>query len=317
MKRALCAAIAVASGFLCTAADAQTCGLVKAAGYDMVVTKGGHIAINFQIGDETKLMVIDTGGFISTLTLDAVTQMNLKKREGAVMMIDAYGHKINEVAIAPTVTIGPLKIEDTEFLVTSMSYDPEAVGALGPNVLRPFDIELDFAGRKVNFFTQDHCPGRVVYWTNSGSGHVPFSYDPSRHISFTSVLDGKEINTILDTGAPNSLISAPAAHQMYDLTTTSPGVDEQSGTRADGTRWQAYFHRFNSLAIGAVSISNPILQIIPDSVARNAQDPFANADHDPTAHLTPLVLGLRELQYLHMYISYKEKVIYVTDANAH
>jgi len=180
---------------------------VKVAGYDMIITKGGHIAINFQIGDEQKLMLIDTGGVISMLDSDVVTAMNLKKREGGIILFDAYGNKMDVVAIAPTITMGPLKIEDVEFIVTPRKYDPEAVGTLGPNILRPFDIELDFDKKQVNFFTQDHCPGRVVYWTNGGSGHVPFGYDGNRHIDFTAVLDGKDIDTILDTGSPYSVIS--------------------------------------------------------------------------------------------------------------
>lgn len=317
MKRALCAAIAVASGFLCATADAQTCGLVKAAGYDMVITRVGHIAINFQIGDETKLMVIDTGGVISFLDSAVVDEMKLTKREGGLILYDAYGRKLNELAIAPSVTMGPLKITDVEFIVSPHSYDPDAVGMLGPNVLRPFDIELDFANKKVNFFTQDHCPGKVVYWTTSGFGRIPFSYDVGRHIALTAQLDGKDINAMIDTGAPYSAISAAAAHQMYDLTRDAPGVDKSEGTDSNGEHWTAYSHRFAVLTLGAVSITNPEIGILPDGAARAAQSVDDNAGHEPTLHLTPLILGLAELRHLHMYISYKEKVIYVTPADAH
>ncbi|HEY4986884.1 MAG TPA: retropepsin-like aspartic protease [Bradyrhizobium sp.] len=224
---------------------------------------------------------------------------------------------MNEIATAPSVTMGPLTITDVEFIVSPHSYDPEAVGTLGPNVLRPFDIELDFAKKQVNFFTQDHCPGKVVYWTMSGFGRVPFSYDVGRHIALTAQLDGKDINAMIDTGAPFSAITAAAAHQMYDLTPGAPGVDKNEGTDGDGKHWTIYSHRFAVLTLGAVSITNPDIGILPDEAARAAQDAYDNAGHEPTLHLTPLNLGLAELRHLHMYISYKEKVIYVTAADAH
>ncbi len=41
---------------------------------------------------------------------------------------------------------------------------PPFAGALAGDFLSLYDVEMDFAGRKLNFFSKDHCPGHVLYW---------------------------------------------------------------------------------------------------------------------------------------------------------
>ena len=39
-----------------------------------------------------------------------------------------------------------------------------------------YDLDLDYAGGKVSYFTPDHCDGHVVYWTTSPASVVPFRH---------------------------------------------------------------------------------------------------------------------------------------------
>jgi hypothetical protein len=41
------------------------------------------------------------------------------------------------------------------------------VGILGMDFLSRFDIEPDVTKGKFNLYSQDHCPGQVVYWSDT------------------------------------------------------------------------------------------------------------------------------------------------------
>src|SRR5258707_15327392 len=64
---------------LASPADAA-CGLTLVGSYDIVDTQYGQIGINVKIGDETKLMLVDTGARFSFLTFATVGAIKLPSR---------------------------------------------------------------------------------------------------------------------------------------------------------------------------------------------------------------------------------------------
>jgi hypothetical protein len=314
---ALCCLLLLASP-----AAAQNCGLSRVESYDMVPTRYGQVAIALQIGDQTKLMVIDTGAWFSFLGADAVGALKLPTRSMSDQFVsyDASGHRTGTVATAPSITIGPLQVNAVDFVVSPPSEDfgTNVAGLIGANVLKHFDIDFDFAGKKVNFFAQDHCPGQVVYWTQSGAAHIPFKFNGSS-ISLPVQLDGHELWAVLDSGAFASTISSPIANQVFNLTPDSPGVERKTFTRADGSKDFDATHVFGSLNFGGVAIANPRLHLLADKMGAAARADNARTDYTnmPAPHLPAILLGIEELRHLHLYVAYGEKVLYVTAADAH
>jgi hypothetical protein len=319
--------IAIASSIiwllaLGAAAQAQTCGLSQVASYEMIETPNEQIAIKLQIGDTQEEMLIDTGAWFSFLGADTVTALKLPTRGMSDQFVsyDVAGRRTSTVATAPSIMLGPLQVNAVDFIVAAAShkFGGGVAGLLGANVLKHFDIELDFAGKKVNFFLQDHCPGQVVYWTRGGSAHLPFKFDGSA-ISLPVQLDGHELWATLDTGAFASTISIPIANQVFDVTPQSANVDKKEITDSDGTKWTDVTHVFGSLSFGGVTIANPRLHLIADTMGAAARADNARTDYTdmPPPHLPPLLLGIAELRHLHLYIAYAEKTLYVTDVDAH
>src|SRR5438105_4815992 len=85
----------------------------------------------------------------------------------------------------------------------------------------------DDCGRKLNFFSKDHCPGKVIYWKtnayamvpitlqlptgdNSRTGFRVYSYRGS-HINVPVTIDGTELKAALDTASPTSTMSTDTA----------------------------------------------------------------------------------------------------------
>jgi len=137
--------------------------LTLVGSYDMVDTQNGQIGINMQIGSETKLMLVDTGAWFSFLSTESVGEMKLPTRSMSDQFVsyDAYGGRTSTVATAPSIEIGPLQVTAVDSCVASgHRFGKGVAGLLGANVLKHFDIELDFAKKKLNFFDPDHCPGK-------------------------------------------------------------------------------------------------------------------------------------------------------------
>ena len=324
MNFAIKAACAATIGFVLAAGAATraeaACGLTLVGSYDMVDTSNGEVGINIQIGSETKLLLVDTGAWFSFLSTETVGEMKLPTRSMGDQFVsyDAYGGRTSTVATAPSITIGPLQVTAVDFVVAppGHKFGKGVSGLLGANVLKHFDIELDFAKKKLNFFDPDHCPGQVVYWTQSGSAHLPFKFDGSA-ITLPVQLDGKELWAQVDTGAFASTLSTPMALQVFGLSPTSPKVVHHDYTADDGSKRTDDTYTFDALYFGGISISNPPLHLIPDTMGKAVRADYGRSENVPLPHLPAILLGIEELRHLHLYIAYQEKVLYVTAADAH
>ena len=82
----------------------------------------------------------------------------------------------------------------------------------------------------------------------------------------------------------------------------------------------SFEHTFKSLEFEGLLVQNPIVQVIPD-VLRNSKSGNSDAE---TGSLLPnsaldeesikMCIGMDVLRQLHVYIAYKEKVLYLTPA---
>jgi hypothetical protein len=269
-------------------------------------------------------MAIDTIGWFSTLSVQATEDLKLTRREIPPTVKVFFGGRIlDRMTTVPSLSMGNLNLEHVDFLVQppqEEGADTQTVaGTLAPNLLKGFDIDFDFANKKVNFFTQDHCPGQVVYWTTSGAARVPFKLDPSLHITFPMTLDGHTLDAMLATDDPVTHINEADAYQYFGLAENSADVDHVPTVKSDGSKTTVPGHRFASLSVGGVAITHPMIYFHPDDVGRAVRNEFQRDNPQTMAnlHQPPLVLGAHELKFLHLYIAYQERMLYVTAADAH
>lgn len=189
-----------------------------------------------------------------------------------------------------------------------------AVGILGLDLLRNFDVELDLKNRRLTLFSPNDCDGNVVYWTKGDFAKVALDDDPSGHVSFPMTLDGKEIDVDFDIGGDAARMGTGALRRVFDLTPQSPGV---TGGMQDGVA--IYRYPFKTLAVKGVEIHNPRIAIVPDEGAECR--PVARFEIRGREKLCFGVATLRlkgsVLSALHLYIAFKEKTVYVTAAEAH
>lgn len=312
MRNLFFAAMALAlSASSATAAD--DCALQLAASLPMTLTDGGHVLVPMASGDKPLQMVVDTGAFSSTLTESAAARLGIEPESvDPNLRLELYGgRRMTKFVPLKDFRLGKLRAPKADLII--MPDMQGADGLLGYDFLRHFDLDLDFANGKVNFFLPHRCPDKVVYWTQDEAAVavVPFtmpkpevdvhrsSSDPDNHqivgtdIQLHVTLDGRDMMAILDTGAPFTVLNLDTATEWFDVKADSPGVENVGSN--------FYHRRFKTMTFGSVTVNNPDIYMQPQSVS-----------HFPNYRA---LLGTTVLRQLHLLIAYKEHKLYITAAS--
>ena len=266
--------------------------------------------------------LVDTGGIVSSIAAPVADALHLKTRRitSGVEVYAADGGLLNRYADVKKFGIGPIIVGNVKLLLQPDETKTGANafgGTLAPDMLRNFDVDFDFGGGTLSFFSPDHCKGQVVYWATH-YGTVPFITDGSHMLAMVT-LDGHAFRAFIDTGASLTTISAKVARSYFGLTPGSAGLEPIPGT-SDGDLVR-FRHRFATLTIGDVTVNNPMIAILPDDMEKSVRRHHDyKQDRDPIYGIEikapEIVLGLDVLSRLHMYVAYGEKTLYVTAAGA-
>jgi hypothetical protein len=198
------AAVAALMMLASPALAAEDCGLHKVASFDLSFDESGRVAVPVTINGEPLRMLVDTGGFGTTLTEAAVKKLGLEKHAVTSVQMAYYGGiPLKQFVWAPKVDLGGLKADKLAMPVMPdymMSRDDD--GTLSPDILAAFDVDFDFANGKLNLFSQQHCEGQVVYWMKDPvAAVIPFRINEGNQITTFLDLDGKHVKATVDTGA--------------------------------------------------------------------------------------------------------------------
>ncbi|HSS15028.1 MAG TPA: retropepsin-like aspartic protease, partial [Rhizomicrobium sp.] len=176
-------------------------------------------------------------------------------------------------------------------------------GTLAPDLLRNFDVDFDFAAMTMNLFRPHACDGKAVYWTQNYIA-LPMEITKSGHTRVNVNLDGESMDAILDSGASYSVMTFGSARRFFSLRPDSEGVVKMGQLAGgQGSLSDSYRYPFKSLIMGDVAVTNPRLLL--------ADAPTVLADE----HVS-LILGMSEIQYLHLYFAYHEHKLYISAAQA-
>jgi len=281
----------------------------------------GRPSVVAVIAGSPKTMLIDTGGAISAITQRTVRDLNLSQIQNGRALRGANGAQTNILARLPSIAIGRLQQANALYYVlpennVANTAAGEFDGILGGEFLKQYDADFDLASRRLNLFSQDHCVGQVVYWGAPAVAVVPMQLDASNHIKLQMQLDGKRVDAILDTGASATFLNLTDAQRTFDVDVNAPDV-EKVGEITGGYSASMYRRRFQTLAFGGVTIANPELILLPDLVTGSVrQAPRTGSLISENGGLPSVTLGMSILERLHVYVAYKERKLYITEAAA-
>ena len=279
------------------------CKLTLAATVPINLEKG-HVEVPVTVNGRPRTFAIDTGAFTSAITKSVVAEQGIKTYaiHKGVEMQDS-GHKDAELyATLDEFVIGNQKARSARMTVIEPIGED---GLVGPEYLRNFDLDFDFAAGTLNLFRHHPCSGRAVYWTDDYFV-IPMDVTDQGHIRVDVLLDGKPLRAMIDTGAAVTVIGKSIAQSDFQVDMDKVNV-EGAGTFTlsgmSGGEQAAVPHRFAGLQLGGINIKNPVLAI-------------STAERGVQFDYTRLVLGMPELSKLHLYIAYQERKLYFSRANA-
>jgi predicted aspartyl protease len=281
------------------AADEPSCPLILYTSLPMTTDPDGRVSVPVTVQDKTYSFLVDTGGAVATIGWDQAEELSLSKRKASSWLMGVGGRMMDTYLLTDRFSLGKLTGSGLIVYIEPRSMN-NFDGTIAPDMLKHYDLDLDFAHGKMNLFSQDHCPGKILYWTKGDYAVIPIRKVDDAHIRVPVTIDGKTISAIIDTGSVSSIMSMHAAN-FLGITEDSPDLKLRV---SDGLRRQAriYSYPFKTLQMGDISVKNPRI-----TVASNEFMGALGSD---------MILGMGILRQLHLYIAYKEEKLYVTPAGA-
>jgi predicted aspartyl protease len=289
------------------AADTTNCSLKIVNTMPIEVYAGLRPLVPVTINGTPKKFLLDTGGAITQISAEAADELKLPVSEGDYKMLDLYGNASTRAATVDSFVLGHLGDKNTRLPIMTFRDNALFSGILAADYMGRFDVELDFAGGKMNYFSPDHCPGKVVYWPAVAIAAVPMRFQVS-HLIVDVSLDGHTFKAIIDTGATDTTLNMAEAKRVFDI--------------APDDRRQAFEHIFKKLSFDGLEVANPHVIVIPDKVgSKDPNNGFVTGTRtrrvDDRDSADPVMLiGMNILSKLHLYIAFGENRIYVTPAAA-
>ena len=282
------------------AADAPDCKLTRFASLPISTLSDGRIAVPVGIEGHEAPFLIDTGGISATMSRELATEIGKEPGRSRRGLIGVGGAIMSSYISADDFSLGPMHGKDIRILIDERIDGAGGMdGTLAPEMMHRFDVDFDFRHGTVNFFSQDHCPGKVTYWTNGGSIVIPMEVDPNHKIRIPVTIDGNNVIAMLDTGSVTSFMSMGLARKL-GVTPDSKDLKLKMKYGARD-RFKQFDYPFKSLSLDGLTINNPHIRIMSDTML-------------PGGLGDDLTLGVSFLRQLHVYIAYKEEKLYITPA---
>lgn len=321
---------AIAAILFCACAATQALAddcppLTRAAVVDLVpVQDDTEVIVPVTLNGKDRMLIVDTGAFASSMSQKAADDLGLAEHISNVGVVNVSGKTENKY-VRTSLSLGRLSTSDIAFLIwpgnAPFGDDPKLAGLIGSDLLRSYDLDIDFGTHKLSLFSQDHCPGKVLYWQSDAVAVLPMRVMSDGHIQITLKLDGKDMVAILDTGASNTSLSQVIAETQYGLVMGASDTPK-TGALQDRPGAFTYRHTFKTLELDGIAVNNPQIDILPDFLHNldeiNATPEIGSRITAKTSNATQEVmfLGMNILRHFHIYIAYKENMIYITPAGA-
>jgi predicted aspartyl protease len=307
------------AAFPALAAD-NGCELKRIASLPLIGNPGGIPVVDVTLAGQKRRLVVHTAAFWSHLNKGTVRELGLPTIfANNVKSVSADGSLSNEYVHVPETLVGNMRAANMEFMVDGSSDPNETIGEgglagmLGTEILKQFDIDFDFAGHRMNVFSQDHCAGKAVYWQDPKVVVVAFKLDPNgNNVTFPVRVNGTRMNAILNTGFSFTTLTEVAAKRALDFDKDAPGVRQVGDINGKAAVYQT---TAKGIEIEGLKLAESEVNVIPDLMAKVTQrTELGSLIPRSDVTLPSVMLGMSTLGNMHVYIAYKERKLYISQA---
>ena len=304
-------------------AQAQDCTLKQAAAITLASAQNGAPLVPVTIAGKTYRFLFDLSASFTLIDARLVRVLALPVESmPARLKIEFEGVRATGLAVLPDLQVGRIPYGTVKAAEIDRRFPSGADGVIGLDLLANFDLDLDLKAGKLNLFSPDHCPGKVVYWA-SNYAVVPFRMDEAGHPYFTATLDERRVTVSFDAGDSGGAMGMADANDLFGIVPDDRQLVPLSSSE-DGQK--LYRYPFKELSLGGVKIYHPAISLFPQKPTEQCRAvPKDVADLPPASLVfgswracygtTALYLGRSELAQLHVYFAFGEKKLYVTAAS--
>jgi len=309
-------------------ARGEPCQLKQVASLDVAADSDGNPLVPISIENSSGYFIFDPSAPVSVINRSAANSVHLQPQTiPGWMSVNYNGAHAGFVGYA-SIKLGSAA-GSTLFAILdgNVGNDPKAAGVLAYDVLKHFDIELDLAHNKINLFSQDHCPGQVVYWTRTAAiAAVPMEIVQHSDFNIPVQIDGKDVKAQISMTAPYTLLHRHIARLTFGLDSSDAGIAQDKNDRAgDAPADRGNAYAFHTLSLNGITISNPVIYpygrdtyyICNGSTHEEPPPPHSEMRQMVTCYgESEAYLGRSVLKQLRIFLALKERMLYATAANA-
>lgn len=250
-----------------------------------VTMEGRRAAVPVTVNGQETRFWLDSGAFFSIMPVAKANELGLRQT------LLPPGFRLQGVGGSSTATSTTIRdfgvagqtLHNIAFVVGGSD---SGNGLIGQNFLGLADAEFDLPHGAVRLINPHDCaPGQLAYWAEPGDRvfSVPLEGGNARNnrqFGLTLRINGAEIRAMIDTGAPNSLLSREAAERA-GLPLSGPDVVPLHNMGGFGRRVESGWRvPVDSIALGEERILKAHLNVIDGPIMRsvNAPDMLLGAD---------------------------------------
>jgi len=238
------------------------------------VGEGLEPAVDGTINGTPATMLIDTGSGQTHMTMNAATRLDLSLHmtgqwlNGIGGLSRLYSARLKDFSIGPTHASRRPELT----VIGSTTFTPAFDAIIGAPFLLQTDLELDLRAKQMKFYRPLECRKTELLLWKENTVVLPFesSRDNSPNPHFTVLVNGKEMDALIDSGAHRSFMMLNAAKRAGIDVNGPRAVRERDAGGVGSDRAPHWIAPVKTLQIGEETISNVELGIIDSQGARTA-----------------------------------------------
>jgi len=284
------------------------------AGTMPVRLSGDQAFVPLNVNGSKLNLLLDTADFVTSLTPGAARRLSLPKSNSAGVQMNG---------IAGTYQAPVVEASDVQYLGHHVNNLPFAVlpkgefvpsehtdGLFGANFLSSYNVEIDFAGKRMSFYgASSHCDWSGPGWT-AGAAPVPAT-DVGNHVLLIPIkVNGIAMNALIDTGSEDTSITARAAAALgvSKTSTQHDVVIDEHGLGDTSSR----MHKFDSITIGSTTFKSPVLAVDTGASILPSARISAAMQALPASHRgLDVILGANFLFKKKIYLAYQQHEVFI------